>query len=176
MPTKSNFYFYFFCLLLFEGTFTFFFQRWKVKKSHKIVGITGFSYYFCMMIEGSRSGSGPIPLNIGSGSGSRRPKNMWIRIRIRNTGYQPLRENETLTRFNWCQGWYYIRSVADPAFSSKWCGSDPITLWKCRYVQFLVAGSRSVLLIGFRIREGHTCAGLCGSETLVLGQVFRLIC
>ncbi len=37
----------------------------------------GFSYYFCMMIEGS--GSGSIPLTSGSGSG--RPKNMWIRIR-----------------------------------------------------------------------------------------------
>jgi hypothetical protein len=41
----------------------------------------GFSYYFCMMIEGS-----------GSRAGSGRPKNMWIqwtririRIRIRNT-------------------------------------------------------------------------------------------
>jgi hypothetical protein len=51
----------------------------------------GFSYYFCMMIEGSGSragsGSGSIPLTIGSGSG--RPKNMWIRwIRIRNTAYK----------------------------------------------------------------------------------------
>jgi hypothetical protein len=44
----------------------------------------GFSYYFCMMIEGSEAGSGSIPLTNGSGSG--RPKNMWIRwIRIRNT-------------------------------------------------------------------------------------------
>jgi hypothetical protein len=41
-----------------------------------------FSYYFCIMIEGS--GSGSIPLTSGSGSG--RPKNMWIRIRIHNTG------------------------------------------------------------------------------------------
>jgi hypothetical protein len=57
----------------------------------------GFSYYFCMMIEGSESGSragsgsGSIPLTSGSGSGFGRPKNMWIRwirlrIRIRNTG------------------------------------------------------------------------------------------
>ncbi len=42
------------------------------------------------MIDGSGSESGSIPLTIGSGSGSRRPKNMWIRIRIgtriRNTG------------------------------------------------------------------------------------------
>ncbi len=56
----------------------------------------GFSYYFCMMIEGSgsrsRAGSGSIPLTSGSGSGSGRPKNMWIRwtrirIRIRNTAF-----------------------------------------------------------------------------------------
>jgi hypothetical protein len=51
------------------------FQRQKVKKSHKNGRNQGFSYYFCMMIEGSGSG---------------RPKNMWIRwirirIRIRNT-------------------------------------------------------------------------------------------
>ena len=46
-----------------------------------------FSYYFCLMIEGSWF----IPLTIWSGSGSRRPKNIrirriWIRTRIRNTG------------------------------------------------------------------------------------------
>ena len=47
-----------------------------------------------MMIEGSgsgsRAGSGSesIPLTSGSGSGSRRPKNMWIRIRIRNTAFK----------------------------------------------------------------------------------------
>jgi hypothetical protein len=48
--------------------------------------VQGFSYYFCMMIEGSgsRAGSGSIPLTSGSGSGSGRPKNTWIRIR--NTG------------------------------------------------------------------------------------------
>jgi hypothetical protein len=48
----------------------------------------GFSYYFCMMIEGSgsRAGSGSGSISLTSGSGSGRPKNMWIRwIRIRNT-------------------------------------------------------------------------------------------
>ncbi len=46
-----------------------------------------FSFYFCMMIEWS--GSGSIPLTSGSGSGSWRPKNMWIRwIRIRNTAWK----------------------------------------------------------------------------------------
>jgi hypothetical protein len=40
-----------------------------------------FSYYFCLIIEGSGF------LTNGSGSGS--PKNVWIlRIRIRNTGYR----------------------------------------------------------------------------------------
>jgi hypothetical protein len=53
------------------------FQNKKVKKK---------SHFFCLVIEGSRSGSGSIPLT--DGSGSRRPKNMWIqwiRIRVRNT-------------------------------------------------------------------------------------------
>ncbi len=80
----------FFCFLLFEATFTSFF---KDKKSKRVTNIRnqGFSYYFCMMIEGSGSGSragsgsGYIPLTSGSGSG--RPKNMWIRIRIRNTEF-----------------------------------------------------------------------------------------
>jgi hypothetical protein len=43
----------------------------------------GFSYNFCLMIEGS--GDGFIPLTRGTGSGSRRPRNiwiLWIRIRI----------------------------------------------------------------------------------------------
>ncbi len=82
----------FFCILLFEATFTSFFKdkqnEWQNSRNQ------GFSYYFCMMIEGSGSGSragsgsGSIPLTSGSG----RSKNMWIRwiririrIRIRNT-------------------------------------------------------------------------------------------
>ncbi len=40
----------------------------------------GFSYFFCLMIEGS----GSIPLTIGTGS--RRSRNIWIRIR--NTGFR----------------------------------------------------------------------------------------
>ncbi len=58
----------FFCLLLFEGTL------------HHFTKIKSFSYYFCLMIEGS----GSVPLT--NGSGSRRPKN--IRIRIRNTAFR----------------------------------------------------------------------------------------
>jgi hypothetical protein len=60
----------------------------EVQKKSQNSRKQGFSYYVCLMIEGSRSGSGSIPLTSGSGSG--RPKNMWIRwiqirIRIRNT-------------------------------------------------------------------------------------------
>jgi hypothetical protein len=48
----------FFCLFLFEGTFTSFFKDRKSKRSHKAVGIKFFSYYFCLMMEGS----GFVPL------------------------------------------------------------------------------------------------------------------
>jgi hypothetical protein len=60
----------------------------KAKKSHKKNRTQSFSYYFCLILEGS----GSIPLTCGSGSGSRRLKNMWIRwirIRIRNYGFRP---------------------------------------------------------------------------------------
>jgi hypothetical protein len=62
------------------------FSKIKSQKESQNRRNQGFSYNFCMMIEGSGAGSesGSIPLT--SGSGSRRPKNMWIRIRIRNTG------------------------------------------------------------------------------------------
>ncbi len=59
----------FFCLLFFEGTFTV--HHFSKIKSHE--KNQGFSYYFCLMIE-------------GSGSGTWMRKNMRIRIRIRNTG------------------------------------------------------------------------------------------
>jgi hypothetical protein len=57
------------------------FFKIKSQKESQISKNQGFSYYFCIMIEGS----GSIPQTSGSGSG--RPKNMWIRIR--NTGYNP---------------------------------------------------------------------------------------
>jgi hypothetical protein len=66
-----------------------YFSKIKSQKEPQNSRIQGFSYYSCLMIEGSgsgsRAGSGSIPLTSGSGSGSRRPKNTWIR-RIRNTG------------------------------------------------------------------------------------------
>ncbi len=65
------------------------FSKIKSQKESQNSRNQGFSYYFCMMIEGSGSragsGSGSIPLTSGSG-GSGRPKNTlirWIRIRIR---------------------------------------------------------------------------------------------
>jgi hypothetical protein len=74
----------FFCLL---GTFWKYiyiiFKDKKSKKKTQSSMIQGFSYYFCLVIEGS--GSGSIPLTTRSGSGSRRPRNMWIRIH--NTGF-----------------------------------------------------------------------------------------
>ncbi len=51
----------------------------KVMKKSQNSRNPGFSYYFCLMIEGSVSGSLPRT----TGSESRRPKN--VRIRIRNT-------------------------------------------------------------------------------------------
>jgi hypothetical protein len=69
----------YFCLLLFEGTFTSFFKDKKSKRSHKAVGFKVFFNNFCLVIEGS----GSIPQTNGSGSGSRSLKNIRIRkIRI----------------------------------------------------------------------------------------------
>ncbi len=63
------------------------FQRSKDFKKSQNSRNQGFSYYFCLMIEGSGSESGSVPLT----NGSRRPKITWIRwirirIRIHNTG------------------------------------------------------------------------------------------
>jgi hypothetical protein len=57
------------------------FSKIKSQKESQNSGNQGFSYFFCMVVEGS--GSGSIPLTNGSGSGM--PKKMWIRIRNRNT-------------------------------------------------------------------------------------------
>ncbi len=80
-----------------------YFSKIKCQKESQNSRIQGFSFYFCMMIEGSgsRAGSGSIPLT--SGSGSERPKNMWIRwirirIRIRNTEHKW--EKKTLITLN----------------------------------------------------------------------------
>ncbi len=64
-----------------------------------------FSYYFCLMTEGS--GSGSIPLTNKSGSGSRRPKNLRIqRIRIHNTVFISSTLMKILLRASLvCVGW-----------------------------------------------------------------------
>ena len=56
------------------------FSKIKVIKKSQNSRNQGFSYYICLMLEGSRSRSVPLT----NGSGSRRPKNIRIlRIRIR---------------------------------------------------------------------------------------------
>ncbi len=91
MPTKNNL-----CLNIFSAYYCLNihlhnFPKIKSQKESLNSRNQGFSYYFCMMTEGS--GSGSIPLTNGSGSG--RPENMWIRwiririrIRLRNTAVQ----------------------------------------------------------------------------------------
>ncbi len=74
------------------------FSQIKSQKESQNRKNQGFSYYFCMMIEGSGSGAGSIPMTSGSGSGSRRPKNMWIRwIRIRNTAINSIKHQVKTT-------------------------------------------------------------------------------
>ncbi len=82
---KLIFFSKFFCLLLFESTFTSFFRDKKSKRSQNAVGIKVFLTIFCMMIEGSGSVSGSTPPT--NRSRSRRPKThtvlirrIWIRI------------------------------------------------------------------------------------------------
>ncbi len=64
------------CLFLFEGTFASLFKDKKSQKKSLNSRNPGFSSCFCLLME-------------GSGSGSRRPKIIRIlRIRIRNTAYK----------------------------------------------------------------------------------------
>jgi hypothetical protein len=86
MPAKNKFFHTILSACYFLKVNFYYFSKIKSQKESQNSRIQGFSYYFCMMIEGSgsesRAGSGSIPLTSGSGSG--RPKNMWIRwIRIR---------------------------------------------------------------------------------------------
>jgi hypothetical protein len=59
-------------------------QRQQVLKKSQNIRNQGFPCYFCLMMEGS--GAGSVLVNIGSGYGSRRPKNIRIQMRIRDTG------------------------------------------------------------------------------------------
>jgi hypothetical protein len=77
MPAKKLIFNTFFSAYLFLKVHLQDFSKIKSQKAPQNSRNQGFSYYFCMMIEGSgsRAGSGSIPLTSGSGSG--RPKNMW---------------------------------------------------------------------------------------------------
>ncbi len=97
MPAKNKFFNTIFSAYYFLKLHLHHYSKIKSQKESQNSRNPCFSYYFCMMIEGSGSragsGSGSKPLTSGSGSRSRRPKNMWIRwiririwIRIRNTG------------------------------------------------------------------------------------------
>ncbi len=78
-----------FLLITFWRYIMIIFQRWKVQEKSQNSKNQGFSYYFCLMIEGS--GSGSTPLTNGSGSG--RPKNMWIRNTVECRGRYLLLES-----------------------------------------------------------------------------------
>jgi hypothetical protein len=106
---KKNLKKKFFCLLLFEGTFTSLFKDKKSKRSHKTEST--FFFPFCLMIEGS----GSIPLTNGSGSGSRRPKN--IRIRIRNTASTVIEDSHHLDADPDPDSSFHFDADPDPTFS-----------------------------------------------------------
>jgi hypothetical protein len=83
MPAKNLFFNTIFSAYYFLKLHLHNFSKIKSQKESLNSRNQGFSYYFCMMIEGSGSG---------------RPKNTWIRwirirIRIRNTGKKPEVEN-----------------------------------------------------------------------------------
>jgi hypothetical protein len=69
MPTKNNIFSTFYCLFLFEGTFTSVFIDKKSKRSDKLVEIEVFLTFLPV------DGSGSVQNKEGSGSG--RPKNMY---------------------------------------------------------------------------------------------------
>ncbi len=77
MPAKNKFFNTIFSACYFLNLHLHRFSKIKSQKESQNSRNQGFSYYFCMVIEGSGSG---------------RPKDMWIRwirirIRIRNTGF-----------------------------------------------------------------------------------------
>jgi hypothetical protein len=79
---KKLFFSKVFLLITFSRYIYIIFLRLKVFKKSQSCRNQGFSYNFCLMIEGLESASAPLT----NGSGSKRPKN--ILIRIHNTGYK----------------------------------------------------------------------------------------
>ncbi len=79
---------FFFCQLHFEGTFTSF-SKIKSQKESQNSRNQGFSYYFCMMIEGSGSGSIPLTSGSGSATGSKVPLSGLCVVRNGNNHMDP---------------------------------------------------------------------------------------
>ncbi len=76
------------------------FSKIKSKKESQNSRNQRFSYYFCLMIEGS--GSGSIPLTNGFRIRIRRIR-IWLRIRIRNTA---IRVNKTAIKTNMAKDFF----------------------------------------------------------------------
>jgi hypothetical protein len=87
MPSKNKFFNIIFSAYDIFKLHLHHFSKIKIQKESQNSRNQGFSYYFCMMMDrsgsGSRAGSGSGSMPLTSGSGSWRPKNPWIRIRIR---------------------------------------------------------------------------------------------
>ena len=134
---KTNFFTQFFLLITFWRVHLHHFSKIKSQKESQNSMNQGFSYFFCMMIEGS----GSIPPTSGSRSG--RPKNMWIRwIRIRNTELmnnyrrwegmvlpeEPRKRAAGCAQPVWCAARWKSRRWPCPEWSSR--GRDQRTSWK----------------------------------------------
>jgi hypothetical protein len=92
------------------------FSKIKVQKKSENSRNQGFSYYFCLMTEGSRS----KPLTSGSGSG--RPKIMWIRFQIQNTGtmYDVRTDGRTFVQISYQLSRNYIKHLTSNHNISTW--------------------------------------------------------
>ncbi len=118
---KTNFLTQFFLLITFFKVHLHHLSKIKSQKESQNSRNQGFSCYFCMMIEGS--GSGSIPLT--SGSGSVKPKNMWIRwIRIRNTAFKECCGSALVRKPSWkARSQVYLLMLANSLASGSGCGS-----------------------------------------------------
>jgi hypothetical protein len=74
MPAKKLIFNKIFSAYYFLKVHLYHFSKIKSQKESQNGRNQGFSYYFCMMIEGAGAGSGSIPPTSGSGSGAGRSK------------------------------------------------------------------------------------------------------